>query len=440
MAPRSAPKETWKLRLFGRFSLTNPAGETVRLPDRKTEGLLAILVLNRKLGMARQDAANILWPDRLPSNLANLRQALSVLRRALGTKAIESSEAHCRLSSEFHLVSDYEDISSRGDGGFMPGHEGEWFDEIRLESLEAGSDVPSVVEHYLNSLRWFAAHDPQSMYAVLSATPAMARSIPYQELGPLLEQTRNSNPPPGWHAFWLGTVKRDLDECKRLLRFALKQAREERDLALASEVCVELGRAYSRTGDPDRASKICDIADDIAHQTGKKSQRKNALRLRGTVQMYWHEPEEGHKLLTATESEIDCPIELTSLMHLRAFLEASMGWFEKAAATQKQAEKIDREGGHFRTGILSTTTTAFLKAAQGSKTEAIHDLETLAAQFYENEASQFGVYAEELAAKLHYLNGDKAAAKRALLSAKKERVKSHMAVTPLEARRVAILR
>src|SRR5579862_2626092 len=126
----------WQLRLFGRFSLVTPSGEPVRLPDRKTEGLLAILALNRDLGIRRQGAANILWPDREPGNLANLRQALAVLRRALGQAAIESSAAHCRLASDFRLVTDFESPSLRGEGGFMPGHDSEWFEDVRLESVE----------------------------------------------------------------------------------------------------------------------------------------------------------------------------------------------------------------------------------------------------------------------------------------------------------------
>jgi len=432
--------QSWTLLLFGRFSLVSPSVEHIRLPDRKTEGLLAILALNRKLGIARQDAANILWPNRAPQNLANLRQALSVLRRTLGASAIESSESHCRLDSGFNLVTDYEHPEQRKDAGFMPGHEGDWFDEIRLECSEAFSEAPTVVDHYVDSLRWFAAHDPQSMYAVLAATPAMARSISYRELGFLLETTRNSNPPPGWHAFWLGTVKRDLDECRKLLRFALKRAHEDQDLVLASEVCVELGRVYSRMGVLARALKICDLADEIAAKSGTKTSRKNAMRLRGTVDFYWHRPESGHALLCRLEDELDCPIDLASLMNLRAFLEASMGWFEQSSETQKKATVVGKQAGHFRTGILSTTTSTLLKAARGDKAEALGELQSLAATFYANEVSQFGVYADELAARIHHLDGDRSAAQIALRSAKTERDTSHMAVTPIERRRLASIR
>lgn len=430
----------WRLDLFGHFLLVNPSGAPVRLPDRKTEGLLAILALNRDLGIMRQDAANILWPGREPGNLANLRQALAVLRRTLGAASIESSTMHCRLAASFNLVTDYESPGFRGQGGFMPGHDGGWFEEIRLELAEPAIEPVTVVDHYFQSLQWFATYDPRSMYAVLGATPAMARSLPFREFAHLLETTKDSDPPRGWYAFWLGTVKSDLGECIGLLRAALREARTQNDLALASEVCLELGRAYSRTGDLDRAMKICGIADDIASRSLTKEAQRNALRLRGTIQFQWHEPEAGDAALRHLERELDSPLELASILNMRAFFEASMGWYEQADAAHKQALKIARESGHFRIGILSETTSALLTAGKGDRKEALRQLETLAAKFYADDTSQFGIYAEELIAKLHLLEGDKATARRIWSSANRERVRARMSATPLEGRRVASVR
>src|SRR5579871_5565601 len=173
-------RQAWQLRLFGRFSLVSPSGETVRLPDYKTEGLLAILALNRELGVPRQDAANILWPRREPSNLTNLRQAISMLRRALGDSALSVTAKHCRLADGIDCISDYDHPEVRESGGFMPGHEGDWFEQIRLESIEPEGHEPSpIVDHFLQSLQWFAQNDPRGMYAILGATPSMARSLPF---------------------------------------------------------------------------------------------------------------------------------------------------------------------------------------------------------------------------------------------------------------------
>lgn len=437
----STDSAVWKLRLFGRFSLVNPGGEPVRLPHRKAEGLLAILALNRDLGISRQELANILWPGREPANLANLRQALAVLRGVLGADAIESSTEHCRLASEFRLSSDFDLPGLRGSGGFMPGHEGDWFEDIRLEAIEPVQEgLASVVDHYFQSLQWFAAHDPRSMYAILGATPAMARSLPFREFAAMLDATKETDAPPGWHSFWLGTVRRDLIECRKLLRSALREARKENDLVLASEVCLELGRAYSRTGEFGRAMRVCDVADEIATRSKTKEALRNALRLRGTIQFQWDDPDAGDATLRKLEGELENPLELASVINLRAFFEASAGWYERAEVTHRGALRVARESGHFRIGILSETTSVLLDVAGGKRSENLGPLQGLAAKYYANETSQFGVYAEELVAKLHMLEGDRSAAARVWESAARERVRSRMSTTPLDARRVASIR
>ena len=164
------------------------------------------------------------------------------------------------------------------------------------------------------------------------------------------------------------------------------------------------------------------------------------MRLRGTVQFQWHEPEGGDAALRKLESELDSPLELASITNMRAFFEASMGWYSRAEATHKRALKVARESGHFRIDILSATTSALLTAAGGRRAEALRLLEKLAAKYYAEDCSQFGVYAEEIGAKLHLLEGDKAAARQIWQSASRERVRSRMSVTPLEARRVDSVR
>ncbi len=434
--PTEGPR--WQLNLFGRFSLADSAGRTVRLPDRKTEGLLAILALNRDYGIPRQDAANILWPGKEPQNLANLRQALAVVRRALGAEAVETSAYHCRLASTFRLETDYESPVVRRAGGFMPGHEGDWFEDIRLEA--ATVETTGVVDHYYQSLRWLADHDPRSMFAILSASPSMARSLPYPEFGTLLDVAKCANPPRGWYAYWLGTVKSDLTECKGLLRSALKLARADNDLALASEVCLELGRAHSRTSDLSRARKLCDYSDEIAARAGTLDARLNALRLRGTVQFQWHEAEAGDATLRQLEETLDSPIEIAAVAHLRAFFQASAGWHDQAEITYRRALRASRETGHFRIGVLSSMTAAVLEAAGGNRAVALTNLHSLASGFYENDCSQFGVYSEELAAKLHFLERDRSSANRLWRSARDARMRSQMSMTPLEQMRVACIR
>src|SRR5262249_32236706 len=155
-----------------------------------------------------------------------------------------------------------------------------------------------------------------------------------------------------------------------------------------------------------------------------KVAKGNALRLRGTVQFQWHSPETGREMLQRLEGMLENPMDLASVAHMRSFFEASNGWDEWAETTHRYAHRSASGGGHFRIGILSSTTEALLKAVSGDRCEGMRQLEALAAKFYADDASQFGVYAEELIAKLYLLEGDETAAKRIWRSAERARVRS----------------
>src|SRR5579862_3762850 len=118
---------TWQLFLYGDFRLFDGSGERVPLPTSKVEGLLAVLAAHRRFGIDRDEAAEILWPGRpLETQRANLRQALSQLRKAIGAASIDSSRTHLRLVDQLQLACDLDLPDKRRSDAFMPGHEGEW--------------------------------------------------------------------------------------------------------------------------------------------------------------------------------------------------------------------------------------------------------------------------------------------------------------------------
>lgn len=432
----------WQLRLFGKFSLTSPSGDLVRLPDRKTEGLLAILALSREYGIERQAVADILWPSSAPKNLANLRRSLSILRRALGSDSIESSVHHCRLASGLEIISDFEQPSLRSSGGFLPGHEGDWFEDMRLEAVGAEGclpDAPTVVDHFLQTLRWCSEFDPRGMYALLSVAPAMGRSIPYADMSKLIQVGRGNEACLGWHSYWRGTVEDDLGVCIQHLRLALRSARQTEDLPLASEACLELGKVYMRTGQLAKALRLCDIADDVAAKSRARTPTTNALRLRGTVLISWHDPAAGSDLLLRAEDRIEDPIEFAYTKNLRAFFEASLGQYEKADVTLSQSLAQSGGLGHFRIGLLSAFTRSVLDTVGRSRSDAVGQLSQQSVDCYASGATQFGVYADEFLAEIFRLDGDKSSSAQRMRSAKNGRVTAQMARTPLEARRVAAI-
>jgi tetratricopeptide (TPR) repeat protein len=323
----------------------------------------------------------------------------------------------------------------------MPGHEGEWFEDVRLQSIEDEEEQvasrDTAVGHFFKTLEWFAKNDRRGMHSLLAARPSMSRGLSNQDFLTLLRDREEDQSCQGWNLYWLGTAEDDLEHCAILLRSALREARRTSDLPLASEACLELGKVYARTGRLDRALKICDLAESVAQQSNTRAAKANAARLRGTVISQWEDQVLGVKYLKRAETYMDDPIEQVVAQSVRAYFEASSQLYDSAARTNEEALATFRELGHFRLGILSTMTNVLLKVAAGSRPQAISDLVPLVDHYYAIGTTQFAVYAEELLAKLLILDGDRGAAQRYLGSAKRARKTSQMVVTRLEALRVS---
>ncbi len=435
----------WQLYLYGDFRLFDSTGSQVLLPNRKVEGLLAVLCAHRRFGMERDEVAEILWPGRpLDAQRANLRQALAQLRKGLGPESIESSRSHCRLSDRFPLECDYDRSDLRTSVAFMPGHEGEWFEEVRLDAALEGAGEPgpepSMALNFLQMLRWYADRDPRGMFALLMASPALARGVEFREMLDLLNLVKHRNVCPGWAAYWRGTSEDDLLVCAQYLRTALEEAKRCDDVQLASEVCLELGKVYARTGKREEAMKICAISDQLAKKSRSRSIKANAYRLSGTVLIHWSDGCQGLGLFERAEDLIDDPIEKAIVQSSRAFFEASVGHFEKARDTLASPLKVARETGHKQIESLCRTTQAQLTASSADRSTAVAELEALASHFRSSGRTQLEVYAEELLAKLFYVSGDKGLAQTRLRSAQKGRSESHMVLTNLESKRLLAVR
>ena len=94
--------------------------------------------------------------------------------------------------------------------------------------------------------------------------------------------------------------------------------------------------------------------------------------------------------------------------------------------------------GHRGVDCVGSMTEAILAVA-GNRRSAIEPLERLSAECSSVGSTQFGVYADELLAKLFYLEGERDLAGDRLTAARRGRSVSRMAVTPLEAQRLAIV-
>jgi tetratricopeptide (TPR) repeat protein len=434
---------SWELSLFGTFRLADPLGTPVSLATRKVEGLLAVLEVHRRDGMARDEIAEILWPGRpLELQRSNFRQALSHLRKAIGDSSVETSRVHCRLRSEFPLQSDFE-ASRRGQPeAFMPGQEGEWFEEIRLRlESNGGSSEPqrSVVEAFSQTLTWFAQNDAKGMFQMLRVSASLARGIRYRELLQLLRVAGNDSALVGWAAYWRGTSEEDLQLCSKLLRFAFSEAKRTEDAELASEVCLELGKVYSRTGQTEKAEEICRMAETIATQSGTVRSRANAAWLRGTVLAQWTERSNSFELMERSEDLTENTIDRAIARSARAFFLVSSGRVSEAKSTLEWSQKVGAGLGHQRLQVVIGMTEAVLSVHGNPRVRAIKDLEAATGYCRSQGSTQFRVYGEELLAKLYHLEGDRGLAEGLSRSAYAGRSGSKMALTPLEVKRVNAL-
>jgi len=129
------------LSLFGPFQATLD-GQELRIGSRRSQALLAMLVLAPKSAVARDKIAATLWPDRAEDQArASLRQELSSLRRALGGGAdlITADATYIRIDCEAVCA----DIGAPETGDFLEGLDlrSEPFDDWRRAEASRRSET-----------------------------------------------------------------------------------------------------------------------------------------------------------------------------------------------------------------------------------------------------------------------------------------------------------
>lgn len=155
-----------RISLLGGVSIETPDGKRTGLPGRRSELVLAYLVLEHDRVVSREELADALWAEQLPDSwAAALRGVISEVRRALQDVGMDPSALidrgqggyRFRLTPEISVdeleltagVDEARDALERGDAAgataaaaraaelsrrpFLPHHDGEWVDEVRRE-------------------------------------------------------------------------------------------------------------------------------------------------------------------------------------------------------------------------------------------------------------------------------------------------------------------
>jgi predicted ATPase/DNA-binding SARP family transcriptional activator len=231
------PPPPLTLRLFGSFEAYRGEVPLPRMRRRKDQWLLALLALKPGAEVARTWLAGTLWPDSSPpAALANLRNALKDLRRALGP---EAHRLHCPTTRTLSLdlvgadldVREFDAAFRAGDaaslrravalyrGPLLEECAEEWVFQERqtrehaylqaLEALAAGAlaaDDPAEVER---CLRRAVAVDPlrestqRALMQVLATGGNYAAALlVYRELRARLHRELNAEPDPQTRALF----------------------------------------------------------------------------------------------------------------------------------------------------------------------------------------------------------------------------------------------
>lgn len=434
------PRSIWSIRLFGAFRLENPNGECVRLANRKAEALLAMLVVAGEHGVQRSDVAHILWPDKSrESQLENLRQTLALLRKSIGPHAIFADRESCRFSPDFEYNSDLNE-GSPAQGSFMPGFTGEWFDDIRL-IVEAPSreERPTPAESFANLVDQLCEIDPDTMYAVMRSSPDLTSALGERQIGELVMRAPRLEKWAGWTEFWLGAVDNDLQKSAAHLKRALAEARQTESTDLAIRSAFELGKAFVRIGDLEQAKSMCRSAKAIAEVSKEKNSISFYYRLKGMLLVNWGDAERGLELFASAENYLESDLLWARSHASRMFFQASISKDTQAVAGLEKCRKIAEASGHQVVKIIADTALGLIELREISRPAGISRLQRTASEARAIDQSQFGAYAEELIAKAMLLEGEKELATTHFRNAQRERRRSQMVLTPLEAKRLELV-
>ncbi|MEO1688690.1 MAG: hypothetical protein AAFU61_12360, partial [Pseudomonadota bacterium] len=147
---RHPPGMTWRATCFGGLFVRDPEERLVAVSGRRADALLARLIWDQGRPTPRRALISLLWPEREGTGAGALRQAVHVLRSALGPDAIETAQGHvmltggamqtdlARLRDPTQAAAAAEELSATATpGGFLAGlreagpEHGAWLGEVR---------------------------------------------------------------------------------------------------------------------------------------------------------------------------------------------------------------------------------------------------------------------------------------------------------------------
>lgn len=192
-----------EVHLLGQFDV-RVGQETVEIPSRPAQSLLAYLILSAGTSHRREKLAGLLWPDASEENArSNLRHALWRLRKAIGGEYLDAD----KISISFEKESEYwldASLMERGDGAersseellqivsnyggeLLPGFYDDWviLERERYRSLFEGK-IQALLDRLVEERNWTQVLEWGERWLALGQVPEpayRALMIAYSGLG-----------------------------------------------------------------------------------------------------------------------------------------------------------------------------------------------------------------------------------------------------------------
>jgi tetratricopeptide (TPR) repeat protein len=235
--------------------------------------------------------------------------------------------------------------------------------------------------------------------------PHQAEGLAFPDLERLLVQASSAQR-NAWVEYWWGTVLDNLEDCQKHLRIALTAAIDDKDYDLISKICLELGRAYSRTGRLKRALSVSKLADDVAAKSAAAAAIMNALRLKATLNFHWGDPRRGNALFLKAIQNAPTTMDQHQLRASLALFQAGYGFDIEARANLTKVSSYAESLGHAKVHAL-VQLTQYILLARSSEPKSSYNLIVKEMFGSEHVSAQILSYGHELLSGLCERNGDK---------------------------------
>lgn len=325
----------------------------------------------------------------------------------------------------------------------MPGHIGEWFDDLRSGEVDENYDPSSVglpISDFAKTLEWLAANSPANMYGVMREALHLTQGLPSAHAIRLLNIAGKDAKHANWRDYYLtyfGHGVSELEGTSRAYSRVLKRAMANEDYALAVESAYHLSATLLVQGNYGEAAKAVAACHFCASKVREPQLMAKASSIRGVLLMHLGNVTEGLIELEGSELSLGNEFAVAHAQALRAFMETSKGLHTRSLETVKAPAILAQASGHHRLGLMCSVTSSHAMAGLGNSEGSLKIILPEVENLEGKEASFFLPYAHEMAASAQLLCGYEKMAEASLQKARDARELRRMPYTNLDRSRIA---